>query len=118
MPILKVHIPIKLLKQLVTLEQTFFDCSRVEEELGTCGGVDEGGDEFVEGGKEEGDVDDEGAAEALGVVGLEKVEKLWQVNDALDMRRIQTSERKEGVRCVSVREKDSWVICRHSRSSV
>ena len=70
MPILKVHIPIKLLKQLVTLEQSFFDSSRVEEEFDTCGGVDEGGDEFVEGGEEEGDVDDEGPAQALGVVGL------------------------------------------------
>ena len=66
MPILKVHIPIKLLKQLVALEQTFFDCSGVEEEFCTGGGVDEGGDEFVEGGEEEGDVDDEGPAESGG----------------------------------------------------
>ena len=77
MPILKMHISIKLLKQLVALEQSFLDCSRVKEEFGTRGGVDEGGDEFVEGGEEEGDVDDEGPAKALGVMGLEEVEKLW-----------------------------------------
>ena len=72
----KLHVPSKLSEQLLRREEPLVDGARVEEEFGTGGGVDEGGDEFVEGGEKEGDVDDESAAEAFGVVGLEEVEEL------------------------------------------
>lgn len=61
---------------LIRCEEAIGEDSGVEFEFVAGDGVDKGEDDFEEEVDEGGDVDDEGDAEAFGVVGLDDVEDL------------------------------------------